>query len=91
MFGLPTCKEVFEKRYEVEDYSAMKKLKYKIHIAMCKNCQNLLGTMKLMEDSMTESMKDKSKTANQDIINQIKKDIKTEISNPDSTTESESE
>ena len=87
MFGLPTCKEVFEKRYEVEDYSAMKRLKYKIHIAMCKNCQNLIGSMKVMEDSMTEAMKDKTENANQEIINKIKDDIKSEISKPDSKSD----
>ena len=60
MFGIPTCKEVFEKRHQSEELSTIGKLSRHFHMAICKNCRNFDKSMKLVEAKMKDSLRAKS-------------------------------
>jgi predicted anti-sigma-YlaC factor YlaD len=77
--GIPTCKEVFDHRYDMEEQGFMKKMMMKMHISMCKNCQNFQALMGGLEDKMKQSMKASADKANPEEIESLKKQIKEKI------------
>ena len=79
MFGIPTCKEVFEKRHQSEELSTIGKLSRHFHMAICKNCRNFDKSMKLVEAKMKDSLRAKSMQDYSKEINEVKSHIKVEI------------
>ena len=54
--GIPTCKDVFDKRHEREDLPLYTKLMHRLHIAMCSNCQKFLKVMNKVEVEMEQQL-----------------------------------
>ena len=78
MFGIPTCKEVFEKQQHLDSLSTFQKIRVKAHLFICKNCQHYHDSLELMQKTMINSLKSDEKV-NQDVIDQIKNNVKTQI------------
>lgn len=77
--GIPTCKDVFDKRFEADELSFSKKLMRKLHISMCKNCQNFQATMQVIEDKMKTTLNNRASQATKEDIEDLKKRIKKRI------------
>jgi len=77
--GMPTCKEVFSKRYNMEEMSFTKKMMTMVHMSMCKNCQNFQATMDLLEQKMKQTMNKSVSQADLEEIEGLKKKIKDEL------------
>ena len=81
MFGIPSCKEVFDKRHQVESFSTLQLIKYKIHMSICKNCQHFNKTMDLIEEKMKQSIDKKGDSIDPKVIESLKEEIKKSIRN----------
>lgn len=77
--GIPTCKDVFEHRYDMNELSFTKKMMIKMHMSMCHNCQNFQGLMKKLEDKMKKTMRASVSNAEAEEIEALKKKIKEKI------------
>lgn len=79
MFGLPTCKEVFQDKHKIEKLPLHKKLARHVHLLVCRNCQHFLSTMNVIEDTMKASFKEKANKVEPEQIDSLKKQIKENI------------
>lgn len=79
--GMPTCKEVFEHRYDMNELGFTKKMMIMMHMTICKNCQHFQATMHSLEHKMKDTMKKNTSSADQSEIDSLKKRIKEQIKN----------
>lgn len=77
--GFPSCKDVFEHRYELDELGPFKKTMLKVHMTMCKNCQRFQETMANIEGQMKETLVNKASKANESQIKELKEEIKSRL------------
>ena len=59
----------------------LKKMTYKMHLSICKNCQSFQKTMGVLEKKMGESMSKKAASANPAKIKEIQDEVIKKIRN----------
>ena len=76
---MPTCKDVFDHRYEMDKLTLFSKFKLKVHMIACKNCQKFQSTMLTLEDKMKHALNQRTSKSTQEQIDKLKNEIKSKL------------
>lgn len=81
---IPTCKEVYHQNHKEgsgHKLSLKQLILKQIHLFVCANCRRLEDGLDLIQNKMTQTLKQKSHNIDEDKINKLKHELKEKIKN----------
>ncbi len=79
MIGIPSCKELYLQTKSAKKLSAIDRFRNRLHLLICKNCQNYHGTMEIIEKTMKNSADNMAHKYSEEITKKIASEIKEHI------------
>lgn len=79
---IPSCKDVYHQKYNPsggEKLGLKDLVLMRLHLFMCTNCQRLESSLEFMQSKMTESIKRKIQTVDEEKVNKLKQEIKAKL------------
>lgn len=79
---IPSCKEVYHQKHNPggsEKLGLKESILMRLHLFMCTNCQRLESSLEFMQSKMTESIKRKIQTVDEEKVNKLKQELKEKL------------